>query len=153
MATSGWRRQIAACTKKVIRPPAARHAARKSIGAIVLPVASRIHGTTFCAMKPPRLPTELIAASPAAAEAPVRNFDGRLHLQRDGSRYAYRLTTKGVEVALLFLFFHKALCGPLANSRFHHQPKAQHRPNSRLETAYHHADKAIQTVVDLLVAA
>jgi hypothetical protein len=69
------------------------------------------------------------------------------------SRYAYRLTTKGVEVALLFLFFHKRLRGPLANSRFHHQPKAQHRPNSRLETAYHHADKAIQTVVDLLVAA
>jgi hypothetical protein len=25
------------------------------------------------------LPTELIAASPAAAEAPVRNLDGRLH--------------------------------------------------------------------------
>jgi hypothetical protein len=39
MATSGWRRRIAACTKKVIRPPAARHTARKSIGAIVLPVA------------------------------------------------------------------------------------------------------------------
>jgi hypothetical protein len=39
-------------------------------------------------------------------------------LERDGSRYAYRLTTKGVEVALLFLFFHKRLCGPLANSRF-----------------------------------
>jgi hypothetical protein len=37
--------------------------------------------------------------------------------------------------------------------RFHHQPKAQHRPNSRLETAYHHADKGIQTVVDLLAAA
>jgi hypothetical protein len=79
MAPSGWRRRIPACTKKVIRPPAARHTARKSIGAIVLPVASRIHGTTFCAMKPQRLPTELIAASPAAAEAPVRNFDGRLH--------------------------------------------------------------------------
>ena len=30
-------------------------------------------------------------------------------LQRDGSRYAYRLTQKGVEVALLFLFFHKRL--------------------------------------------
>src|ERR1700719_2123866 len=52
---------------------------QKEHWAIVLPVASRIHGTTFCAMKPPRLPTELIAASPAAAEAPVRNFDGRLH--------------------------------------------------------------------------
>lgn len=29
-----------------------------------------------------------------------------------------RLTPKGVQVALLFLFFHKRLCGPLANSRF-----------------------------------
>jgi hypothetical protein len=83
----------------------------------------------------------------------LRKLKGHALLQRDGSRYAYRLTTKGVEVALLFLFFHKRLCGPLANSRFHHQPKAQHRPNSRLETAYHHADKAIQTVVDLLAAA
>ncbi len=27
--------------------------------------------------------------------------------------------------ALLFLFFHKRLCGPLANSRFHHQPDAR----------------------------
>src|SRR5215831_8672952 len=62
-----------------MRPPVARQTARNSIGAIVLPVASRIHGTTFCAMNPPRLPTELIAARPAAAEAPVRNFDGRLH--------------------------------------------------------------------------
>jgi hypothetical protein len=83
----------------------------------------------------------------------LRKLKGHALLQRDGSRYAYHLTTKGVEVALLFLFFHKRLCGPLANSRFHHQPKAQHRPNSRLETAYHHADKAIQTVVDLLAAA
>jgi hypothetical protein len=74
-------------------------------------------------------------------------------LQRDGIRYAYRLTPKGVQVALLFLFFHKHLCGPLANSRFHHRPDPQHRPNSRLEVAYHRADKAIQQVVDLLAAA
>ena len=54
-------------------------------------------------------------------------------LQRDGSRYAYRLTPKGVQVALLFLFFHKRLCGPLANSRFHHRPAAAHQPPSKLE--------------------
>src|SRR5205809_5933743 len=30
-------------------------------------------------------------------------------LQRDGSRYAYRLTPKRVQVALLSLFFHKRL--------------------------------------------
>jgi hypothetical protein len=55
-------------------------------------------------------------------------------LERDGKRYAYRLTDKGVKVALLFVIFHKQLCGPLANSLFHHK---RHRssPNSRLESA------------------
>src|SRR3546814_9653552 len=51
-------------------------AARKIIGARSLPVASRIFGTTACATKPPRLPTELIAAKPAAAAAPVRKRPG-----------------------------------------------------------------------------
>jgi len=83
----------------------------------------------------------------------LRKLKGHGLLERDGSRYAYRLTTKGVEVALLFLFFHKRLCGPLANSRFHHQPLAQHRPDTRLEAAYHRADAAIQKIVDLLAAA
>ena len=70
----------------------------------------------------------------------------------DGSRYTYRLTPKGVQVALLFLFFHKRLCGPLANSRFHHCPDTHHKPASKLEAAYHRADKAIQQIVDLLAA-
>ena len=65
----------------------------------------------------------------------------------------YRLTAKGVQVALLFLFFHKRLCGPLANSRFHHKPDPASRPNSQLEAAYHKADKAIENIVDLLQAA
>jgi hypothetical protein len=55
--------------------------------------------------------------------------------------------------ALLFLFFHKRLCGPLANSRFRHRPDPKHPPHSRLELAYHRADEAIQNVVDLLAAA
>jgi hypothetical protein len=83
----------------------------------------------------------------------LRKLKGHGLLERDGSRYAYRLTAKGVQVALLFLFFHKQLCGPLANSRFHHQPNPNHRPDSKLETAYHKADKAIQQIVDLLAAA
>ena len=61
-------------------------------------------------------------------------------------------TPKGVQVALLFLFFHKRLCGPLANSRFHHCPDTHHKPASKLEAAYHRADKAIQQIVDLLAA-
>ncbi len=74
-------------------------------------------------------------------------------LERDGSRYAYRLTVKGVDVALLFLFFHKRLCGPLANSRFHHQPDPACKSNSKLEAAYHKADQAIENIVNLLKAA
>ena len=75
---------------------------------------------------------------------------GQRSMERDGSRYAYRLSPKGVQVALLFLFFHKRLCGPLASSRFHHRPIARHQPQSKLEAAYHRADKAIQQIVDLL---
>lgn len=83
----------------------------------------------------------------------LRKLKGHGLLARDGSRYAYRLTAKGIPAALLFLFFHKRLCGPLANSRFHHKPDPAHRPNSKLETAYHKADAAIQQIVDLLAAA
>jgi hypothetical protein len=83
----------------------------------------------------------------------LRKLKGHGLLERDGARYAYQLTAKGVQVALLFLFFHKRLCGPLANSRFHHQPDPAHRPNSKLEAAYHKADTAIQNIIDLLAAA
>jgi hypothetical protein len=83
----------------------------------------------------------------------LRKLKGHGVVERDGRRYAYRLTTKGIEVALLFLFFHKRLCGPLANSRFHHKPDLQHRPDSRLEAAYHKADQAIEKIVTLLQAA
>jgi hypothetical protein len=83
----------------------------------------------------------------------LRKLQGHGLLGRDGHRYAYRLTAKGVDVALLFLFFHKRLCGPLAHSRFHHKPDPQHRPNSKLEAAYHKADIAIENIVNLLQAA
>jgi hypothetical protein len=83
----------------------------------------------------------------------LRKLKGHGLLDRQDHRYAYRLTAKGVQVALLFLFFHKRLCGPLANSRFHHKPDPAHRPNSKLEAAYHKADNAIEKIVDLLAAA
>jgi len=74
-------------------------------------------------------------------------------LERDGKRYAYRLTGKGTKVALLFVLFHKQLCGPLANSLFHHQPDPGARPQSKLESAYHKADASIRSVIQLLEAA
>jgi hypothetical protein len=83
----------------------------------------------------------------------LRQLKGQGLLQRDGTGYAYHLTPKGVQVALLFLFFHKRLCGPLANSRFHHTPDLTRAPASKLEHAYYRADKAIQNIVNLLAAA
>ena len=74
-------------------------------------------------------------------------------LERDGKRYAYRLTGKGTKVALTFVLFHQRLCGPLANSLFHHQANAQAKPKSKLEPAYHRADVSIRNVIQLLEAA
>jgi hypothetical protein len=74
-------------------------------------------------------------------------------LERDGKRYAYRLSGKGTKVALMFVLFHKQLCGPLANSLFHHQPDPASRPKSKLETAFHKADDSIRNIIQLLEAA
>jgi hypothetical protein len=74
-------------------------------------------------------------------------------IERDGKRYAYRLTDKGTKVSLTFVLFHQRLCGPLANSLFHHQPNNDARPNSKLEAAYHKADASIRNVIQLLEAA
>jgi hypothetical protein len=83
----------------------------------------------------------------------LRKMKGHGLLERDGSRYAYRLSDKGTKVALIFLLFHKRLCGPLANSLFHHQPDAAACPKSKLETAFHKADRSIQNIIQLLEAA
>jgi hypothetical protein len=42
-------------------------------------------------------------------------------LEPIGRAYCYRLTDKSVKAALLFILFHKRVCGPLANSLFHHR--------------------------------
>jgi hypothetical protein len=74
-------------------------------------------------------------------------------IERDGKRYAYRLTDKGTKVALTFVLFHQRLCGPIANSLFHHQPNSDARLNSKLEAAYHKADASIRNIIQLLEAA
>lgn len=83
----------------------------------------------------------------------LRKMRAHALLQRDGTRYAYRLTDKGVKVALLFVLFHQRLCGPLANSLFHHRPDANFLPDSKLEAAVHKADISIRNVIQLLEAA
>jgi hypothetical protein len=73
-------------------------------------------------------------------------------LQRDGRRYAYRLTDQGTRVALLFVLFHKRVCGPLAHSLFHRRPAPTAQPLSKLEAAYHKADRSIDQIIQLLAA-
>ena len=73
-------------------------------------------------------------------------------LERIGRGYRYRLTDQGIKAALMFILFHKRVCGPLANSLFHHRPDEALKPASKVETAYHKADRAIQQVLELLAA-
>ena len=83
----------------------------------------------------------------------LRKLKGHALLERDGTRYAYRLTRRELRSRYCFCSSTSAYVVPLANSRFHHQPDPQHRPDSRLEAAYHRADKAIEDIVGLLAAA
>jgi hypothetical protein len=73
-------------------------------------------------------------------------------LERIGRSYAYRLTDKGIRTAAMFILFHKRVCGPLANSFFHHRPEDRTPPPAKIERAYHHADVAVQKLIDLLAA-
>ena len=82
----------------------------------------------------------------------LRKMKGHGLLERDGRRYCYRLTDKGKRVAAMFVLFHQRICGPLANSLFHHRPEKTAKPPARIETAYHRADAAIQKLVDLVAA-
>jgi hypothetical protein len=82
----------------------------------------------------------------------VRKLRAHGLLERQGRSYSYRLTTKGVKVAALFVLFQKRVCGPLANTLFHHRPTKTAAPAPKIEAAYHKADVAIQHVIDLLAA-
>jgi hypothetical protein len=52
----------------------------------------------------------------------------------------------------MFVLFHQRICGPLADSLFHHRPEKTTKPPARIEAAYHRADAAIQKLVDLVAA-
>jgi len=73
-------------------------------------------------------------------------------VEREGRRYLYRLTDKGLKAALIFVLFHKRVCGPLGHSLFNRKPDFTCSPKSKLETAYRKADDSIQKIVDLLAA-
>jgi DNA-binding HxlR family transcriptional regulator len=82
----------------------------------------------------------------------VRKLRAHGLLEREGRSYSYRLTEKGRKVAALFVLFQKRVCGPLANTLFHHRPTKTATLPAKIEAAYHKADVAIQNVIDLLAA-
>jgi len=82
----------------------------------------------------------------------LRKMKAHSLLERIGRSYCYRLNDKGTKAALMFILFHKRVCGPLANSLFHHRPDETLQPGSKIEAAYHKADHAIQHLLDLLAA-
>ncbi len=82
----------------------------------------------------------------------VRKLKAHGLLERIGRTYAYRLTQKGIQAGALFMLFHKRVCGPLANSLFHHRPEDRSPQPAKIERAYHEADEAVQNLIDLLAA-
>jgi hypothetical protein len=82
----------------------------------------------------------------------LRKMKGHGLLERVGQHYAYRLTEKGIKVAAMFVLFHKRVCGPLANSLFHHRTTPRSKPPAQIEVAYHKADAAIQSLIDQVAA-
>lgn len=82
----------------------------------------------------------------------IRKMKAHGLLEREDRRYLYRLTDKGLKVALMFVLFHKRVCGPLANSLFDRKPDIKLCPNSKIEAAYRRADDSIQEIVELLAA-
>jgi hypothetical protein len=82
----------------------------------------------------------------------LRKLRAHALLERDGKRYAYRLTQKGNKTALLFILFHKRVCGPLANSLFNRPPQPAFAPATKLETAYRRADQSIERILQILAA-
>ncbi|HVI79373.1 MAG TPA: hypothetical protein VM715_14660 [Candidatus Acidoferrum sp.] len=82
----------------------------------------------------------------------IRKMKAHGLIERCGKRYAYRLTDKGNKVALLFILFHKRVCGPLANSLFQGAPSSTTPPTMKLGAAYRKADQSIHQILQLLAA-
>ena len=72
--------------------------------------------------------------------------------ERDGRRYAYRLTPFGQKVATLMTLFRKRIYGPLASGLLHHRPQEPYAPDSSFERQYHRVDHEIDKLLNLLAA-
>ena len=82
----------------------------------------------------------------------LRKMKARGLIRRNGTHYRYCLTEKGIRVCLMFVLFHKRVCGPLANTLFNHQHNSSKIHDSKMEKAYRQAYCSIQKIIDLLAA-
>ena len=64
-------------------------------------------------------------------------------VERDGTRYAYRLTAKGNKAALLFVLSHKASAARLPTAYSTRPRSRKSRPATKIEAAYRKADHSI----------
>lgn len=83
----------------------------------------------------------------------LRKRKGHGLLQRDGNRYAYRLTPRGGSSGTPVSVFPQTSLRCAGQQPLPHAPDPTRQPSSRLEQAYYKADKAIQNIVDLLATA
>jgi hypothetical protein len=122
---------------------------------VLLHSSSQIHGWRTSQIHQALLTTFGIAATRytlTQLRYDLRKMKAHGLIQRDGTRYAYRLTDKGNKVALLFVLFHKRVCGPLANSLFNRPPEPTSAPATKIEAAYRKADRSIEHILQLLAA-
>jgi len=76
-----------------------------------------------------------------------RNFIFRRHFP------IHKIFERSCELGVFRLtLFHKRVCGPVANTLFHHRPTKTPTPPAKIEAAYHKADVAIQHLIDLVAA-
>lgn len=73
-------------------------------------------------------------------------------LERDGRRYAYRLSEKGTKAAVMMTLFRKRIYGPMAAGTMSHRPDPAYMPDSRFERLYHRIDRDIDSLLSLLAA-
>jgi hypothetical protein len=122
---------------------------------VLLHRSSQIHGWRTSQIHQALLTTFGIAATRytlTQLRYDLRKMKAHGLVQRDGTRYAYRLIDKGNKVALLFVLFHKRVCGPLANSLFNRPPEPTSAPATKIEAAYRKADRSIEHILQLWAA-
>ena len=121
----------------------------------LLHCGTQIHGWRTAQLHPAILAAFALTPTmytPTQLRYDLRKMKAHGLIERDGSRYAYRLTDKGRKVALLFVPFHQRVYGPLAKSLLNKPPASDSPPATPFETTYRKADQSIQHVLDLLAA-